>query len=65
MDIIGRNKVFITKSYKHSFKRSLAATFVILFQNVLIQMGLHVISLDGMLIREARSYVLKCYACFR
>lgn len=34
-------------------------------QNVLIQMGLHVISLDGMLIREARSYVLKCYACFR
>lgn len=65
MDIIGRNEVFITKSYKHSFKRSLAATFVILFQNVLIQMGLHVISLDGMLIREARSYVLKCYACFR
>ncbi|XP_068701444.1 RNA-binding protein NOB1-like [Montipora capricornis] len=34
-------------------------------QNVLIQMGLHVISLDGMLIREARSYVLKCHACFR
>lgn len=57
--------MFITKSYKHSFKRSLAATFVIFFQNVLIQMGLHVISLDGMLIREARSYVLKCYACFR
>lgn len=57
--------MFITKSYKHSFKGSLAATFVVLFQNVLIQMGLHVISLDGMLIREARSYVLKCYACFR
>lgn len=34
-------------------------------QNVLIQMGFHVISLDGMLIREARSYVLKCHACFR
>ncbi|XP_029212428.2 RNA-binding protein NOB1-like [Acropora millepora] len=34
-------------------------------QNVLIQMGLHVISLDGMLIREVRSYVLKCHACFR
>lgn len=57
--------MFITKSYKHSFKGSLAATFVIHFQNVLIQMGLQVISLDGMLIREARSYVLKCYACFR
>ncbi|XP_031564001.1 RNA-binding protein NOB1-like [Actinia tenebrosa] len=34
-------------------------------QNVLIQMGLHVVSVDGMLIREARSYVLKCHACFR
>ncbi|KAL9976499.1 hypothetical protein ACROYT_G013808 [Oculina patagonica] len=34
-------------------------------QNVLIQMGFHVISVDGMLIREARSYVLKCYACFK
>ncbi|KAK3707992.1 hypothetical protein QZH41_010738 [Actinostola sp. cb2023] len=33
-------------------------------QNVLIQMGLHVVSVDGMLIHEARSYVLKCYACF-
>ena len=28
-------------------------------------MGFRVISVDGMLIREARSYVLKCYACFR
>ncbi|KXJ11315.1 RNA-binding protein NOB1 [Exaiptasia diaphana] len=34
-------------------------------QNVLIQMGLHVVSVDGMLIREAKSYALKCYACFR
>ncbi|XP_046842737.1 RNA-binding protein NOB1-like [Xenia sp. Carnegie-2017] len=34
-------------------------------QNVLIKMGLHVISVDGMLIREARSYVLKCYSCFK
>ncbi|XP_028392084.1 RNA-binding protein NOB1-like [Dendronephthya gigantea] len=34
-------------------------------QNVLIQMGLHVISVEGMLIKEARSYVLKCYSCFK
>jgi len=32
-------------------------------QNVLMQMGLHVISLDGMIIRQARSYILKCYGC--
>eukprot|EP00795_Rhopilema_esculentum_P001569 gene1569-16020_t len=32
-------------------------------QNVLMQMGLHVISVDGMLIRQARSYILKCHGC--
>ena len=35
------------------------------FQNVLIQMGLNVISMDGMLIRRAKSFVLRCYACFK
>ncbi|XP_060069400.1 RNA-binding protein NOB1-like [Ylistrum balloti] len=34
-------------------------------QNVLIQMGLNVISVDGMLIRKAKSYVLRCFACLR
>ncbi|CAF89575.1 unnamed protein product, partial [Tetraodon nigroviridis] len=34
-------------------------------QNVLIQIGLHVLSLNGMLIRQARSYILRCHACFR
>eukprot|EP00794_Sanderia_malayensis_P018759 gene18759-20650_t len=32
-------------------------------QNVLIQMGLHVVSLNGMMIKQARSYILKCYGC--
>ncbi|PVD20555.1 hypothetical protein C0Q70_18711 [Pomacea canaliculata] len=32
-------------------------------QNVLIQMGLNVISVDGMLIKSARNYVLRCFAC--
>jgi len=32
-------------------------------QNVLIQMGLSVISVDGRLIRQARNYILKCYGC--
>jgi len=32
-------------------------------QNVLIQMGLHVVSVDGRLIRQARNYVQKCYGC--
>lgn len=35
------------------------------FQNVLIQIGLHVLSVSGMLIRQARSYILRCHACFK
>ncbi|XP_049720592.1 RNA-binding protein NOB1 [Elephas maximus indicus] len=34
-------------------------------QNVLLQMGLHVLAVNGMLIREARSYVLRCHGCFK
>lgn len=34
-------------------------------QNVLIQMGLHVLSVNGLLIKRARSYILRCHACFR
>uniref|UniRef100_A0A3Q3W2F7 RNA-binding protein NOB1 n=1 Tax=Mola mola TaxID=94237 RepID=A0A3Q3W2F7_MOLML len=34
-------------------------------QNVLIQIGLHVLSINGMLIRQARSYILRCHACFK
>ncbi|XP_006860265.1 PREDICTED: RNA-binding protein NOB1 [Chrysochloris asiatica] len=34
-------------------------------QNVLLQMGLHVLAVNGMLIREARTYVLRCHGCFR
>lgn len=35
------------------------------FQNVLIQIGLHVLSLNGMLIKQARNYTLRCHACFK
>ncbi|KAJ8252577.1 hypothetical protein COCON_G00218890 [Conger conger] len=34
-------------------------------QNVLIQIGLHVLSINGMLIKHSRSYVLRCHACFK
>lgn len=34
-------------------------------QNVLIQMGLNVISVFGLLIKQARSYVLWCTACLK
>ena len=28
-------------------------------------MGLHVLAVNGMLIREARSYILRCHGCFK
>ncbi|KAM9410812.1 RNA-binding protein NOB1 [Pholidichthys leucotaenia] len=34
-------------------------------QNVLIQMGLHVLSANGMVIKQARNHILRCHACFR
>ncbi|BFZ13557.1 hypothetical protein BsWGS_16596 [Bradybaena similaris] len=34
-------------------------------QNVLIQMGLRVLSVDGLLIKRAKSYVLRCHGCMR
>ncbi|XP_041834580.1 RNA-binding protein NOB1 [Melanotaenia boesemani] len=34
-------------------------------QNVLLQIGLHVLSVNGMLIRQARNYILRCHACFK
>ncbi|XP_025031283.1 RNA-binding protein NOB1 [Python bivittatus] len=34
-------------------------------QNVLLQMGLHVLALNGLLIRHTRNYILRCHGCFR
>lgn len=34
-------------------------------QNVLKQMGLHVVTLDGKVIKQLRTFVLRCYACFK
>ena len=35
------------------------------FQNVLKQIGLNVISLDGKLIKQLRTFILRCYGCFK
>ncbi|KAK3085277.1 hypothetical protein FSP39_000959 [Pinctada imbricata] len=34
-------------------------------QNVLLQMGLNVISINGMLIKKAKSFVQRCFACMK
>ncbi|XP_061450525.1 RNA-binding protein NOB1 isoform X2 [Rhineura floridana] len=34
-------------------------------QNVLLQMGLHVLAVNGMLIRRTRSHIMRCHGCFK
>lgn len=34
-------------------------------QNVLKQINLHIAALDGRIIRNMRTYILRCYACFK
>ncbi|XP_053678326.1 RNA-binding protein NOB1 [Anopheles nili] len=34
-------------------------------QNVLKQIGLQIAALDGRIIKQARTYILRCYACFK
>lgn len=34
-------------------------------QNVLLQIGLNVTSVEGMLIKNARVFILRCYACYK
>ncbi|KAI9183201.1 20S-pre-rRNA D-site endonuclease nob1 [Blastocladiella emersonii ATCC 22665] len=34
-------------------------------QNVLLQMGMHLLSLDGMHVRRLKNWLLRCHACFR
>jgi len=34
-------------------------------QNVLMQMGLNVVSLDGKVIKQMRTFIFRCYACFK
>ena len=37
----------------------------IFLQNVLKQIGLNVLSCDGRVIQQLRSFILRCYACFK
>lgn len=34
-------------------------------QNVIKQMGLNIAAMDGKVIKEMRTYILRCYACFK
>ena len=55
MQVIQKIITFLYNLFIHFF----------IIQNVMMQMGLHVVSLEGRLIHEARTYILRCYACFR
>mmetsp|Transcript_39557 Transcript_39557/g.105188 ORF Transcript_39557/g.105188 Transcript_39557/m.105188 type:complete len:481 (-) Transcript_39557:361-1803(-) len=34
-------------------------------QNVLLQVGLRVLNMEGLVVKQARQFVLKCHACFK
>jgi len=34
-------------------------------QNVIQHMGLHVLSIDGLIIKQNKTYILRCHACFK
>ncbi|KAL0978017.1 hypothetical protein UPYG_G00164830 [Umbra pygmaea] len=34
-------------------------------QNVLIKIGLHVLTVNGMLIKQTKNHILRCHACFK
>ena len=34
-------------------------------QNVMKQIGIHVLSAEGVIIKETKTWILRCYACFR
>lgn len=36
-----------------------------MFQNVLKQIGLNVVGLDGRVIKQLRTFIFRCYACFK
>lgn len=36
-----------------------------MFQNVLKQIGLNIVSLDGRVIKHLRTFILRCYSCFK
>lgn len=62
------NKTFGTVggvNIKESNVKCACLTTDFAMQNVLIQMGLHVLSVEGMLIRQARSYIQKCFGCYK
>ena len=45
--------------------RVACATTDFAMQNVLLQVGLRVLNMDGLVVKETKRYVLKCHACFK
>jgi len=63
-DWITPSNISEQQSKQLSSVRVACATTDFAMQNVLLQIGLNVVSVDGVLIKYAKTYVLKCTACF-
>lgn len=70
MSFISGNIRNIKKEFDSDFLEQKSVTVACLtmdfaMQNVLKQIGLNVISLDGRVIKQMRTYIFRCYACYK
>lgn len=61
------NKLSKFKSYEQTSNKSITGSFVVsddfTIQNVCLKMGINIISVNGMIVKGVKNYLLKCYSC--
>jgi RNA-binding protein NOB1 len=61
------NKLSKFKSYEQTSTKSVVGNFVVsddfTIQNVCLKMGINIISVNGMIVKGVKNYLLKCYSC--
>ncbi|KAL1917901.1 uncharacterized protein VTP21DRAFT_3735 [Calcarisporiella thermophila] len=53
------------RSSRRTIIKSACMTGDFAMQNVILQMGMNLLSVDGLRIRRLKSYVLRCHACYK
>lgn len=65
IDAVQKQKNVESEEMEHEDGRMACATTDFAMQNVLMQIGLRVVDLDGMVVSSVKQFVLKCHACFK
>ncbi|KAF5286359.1 hypothetical protein FQR65_LT12653 [Abscondita terminalis] len=64
-NIVKAKKLINTETAEQIFVKVACMTTDFAMQNVLKQMNLHISALDGRIIKQIKTYVLRCYTCFK